>query len=352
MCQARLPNLACRLWLPLGLLAAIAPVPALAQRVQFPTMVEEESPFFRQPGAPATLGGTIQPANPNWDAYADPQVQAAPAAPQGGVIRSDGTVAEPYRLVQGIDFQYTWLAGDGGDDFGINDLELSASFAFPFLYNASPAVVTPGFAVHYWSGPDSPDLPPRVYDAYLDVGWRPVINQWLSADLGARVGVYSDFEFFDDDSIRVMARGLAIFGFSATLQIAAGVVFIDRNDIKLLPAGGVIWTPNEDVRFDIVFPTPKAAQRLWTLGNNDLWWYVAGEFGGGAWTILRADGAEDSIDYNDLRISLGLEMIGLRGKRGYLEVGYVWDREIEYFKTNTPTFKPDDTVMLRAGIHY
>ena len=43
------------------------------------------------------------------------------------------------------------------------------------------------------------------------------------------------------------------------------------------------------------------------MGNQDLWWYVGGEYGGGAWTVEREGDFSDRIDINDIRVMLGLE---------------------------------------------
>ncbi len=84
----------------------------------------------------------------------------------------------------------------------------------------------------------------------------------------------------------------------------------------------------------------------------ELWWYVGGEYGGGAWTVERVANASDAIDYNDIRVILGLEWILQRGLRGHFEVAYVFDREIIFVGGPPANFKPDDTVMLRGGITY
>ena len=74
------------------------------------------------------------------------------------------------------------------------------------FYNIeTPLLVTPGFAFNWLNGPLSdpadvprgPDLPPRLYDAYLDFAWYPRVNQWLGAELGVRTGVWSDFDHVD-----------------------------------------------------------------------------------------------------------------------------------------------------------
>ena len=107
-----------------------------------------------------------------------------------------------------------------------------------------------------------------------------------------------------------MGRGLGVITLTPTVQIAAGVVYIDRVQIKLLPAGGIIWTPNPDARYEILFPNPKLARRWTTIGNTDVWLYATGEYGGGSWTIQRI-GFTDQADYNDIRVGGGIEGVRL-----------------------------------------
>ena len=273
---------------------------------------------------------------------------------------SDGNGVKYQRFLQNIGFEHTWLADltDEEKKFAVNKTEVWSTFAIPIFFNTeTPLRVTPGFAAHFLEGPvtlppKNADLPSRLFDAYLDGAWEPKVNEWLSGDLGLRVGVYSDFRHVTSNSVRFMGRGLGVLQFTPTIRVAAGVWYLDRNNVKLLPAGGVIWTPNADTNFRMLFPNPKLSHRFKTMGTTEWWWYFAGEYGGGAWTVRRA-GGNDRIDYNDIRASFGLEWIGQRGVRGHIEIGYVWDREIIFVDTNSPRdFKPDDTVMLRAGIDY
>ena len=178
-------------------------------------------------------------------------------------------------------------------------MELSVTFAFPMFYNSqTPLLVTPGFAVHYWEGPlsvqplaptDPPpaDLPPRTYDAYLDAAWNPQITAWFGGELDFRIGVYSDFYRVASDSIRFTGKGMAVLTFSPSVKVKAGVWYLDRNVVKILPAGGICWTPNPDVYFNILFPNPKIGKRLTTWGNTDWWIYASGDYGGGKWAIRR-----------------------------------------------------------------
>ena len=376
------------------------------QRVQFPTMVEDPG----MAGSAATPWTSAQPVSPpgGFDPYAVPMAQpslstpapafqpppsyttpapyaaptaapynpyapspyspapygAQPYSPTPGALYPEGvqmpqsnfSFGEPLRFMQAARLRWTWLAPIGNTDnfLGVNDVETNASFQVPMFSTASPLVLTPGFAIHFWEGPVTTPpanlgaLPPNTYDAYLDGGWYPTITPWLSAQVGVRVGVYTDFNTFTTQSIRYMGRGLGVITFTPTLQFALGVVYIDRVVVKLLPAGGLIWTPNPDARYEILFPNPKLARRLTTRGNTDIWIYANGEYGGGSWTADQADG---QFDYNDIRFGGGIETFGMRGLHAYFEVAYAFDRELVY-RSGTPTFNAADTVMLRAGISY
>ncbi len=164
--------------------------------------------------------------------------------------------------------------------------------------------------------------------------------------------MYSEFQTLTSDSLRLQGLGLGTVRLTPTLMAKLGVVYLDRNDIKILPAGGLLWTPTPQVRFDIFFPQPKLAAYLTTLGQFEVWGYVAGEYGGGAWTIERTDGTTDRIDINDVRVSAGIEWTGPRGFTGFIEAGYVFEREVVYVVTPSDSFHPDDSFMLRAGIAF
>ena len=411
----------CILSLGIALIAMLSALPAAAQRISPPSMVQPSVPsrfvqnppatfspntappnYNLQPGGttiynqpatppnynynpppvvgspPAAFQGTVAPV-PGFDPYTtDPsaaggmQYQTPPPGgyyqppsvlfPESGPYTPGGEVAgQPaggiHRLFKELRFEYTWLAGDGQGALNMNTLELSTTAQFPFFYQQAPLEVMPGFAVNYISTPGDgldPHLPPRIYDAYLDTAWRPQVTNFLSVDLGFRIGVYSDFAHTTTESIRYMGRGLGILCFSPTLQLALGAVYLDRRPIDLLPAGGVIWTPNEDTRFEILFPAPKLAKRLSTIGTTEWWGYLAGEYGGGQWTVELQNPVlgSDTVDMNDIRAMLGVEWRSFSGAKGWIEAGYVFDREVSFQSNTNLTFKPRDTFMLRSGIAY
>jgi hypothetical protein len=142
-----------------------------------------------------------------------------------------------------------------------------------------------------------------------------------------------------------------VISVSPQLDVLVGVVYLDRLRVQILPAGGFHYRPNDLWDMYIVFPNPKLRRRFRSLGNTDWWWYVAGEYGGGSWTVNRA-GLDDRIDYNDIRFVTGFEWELPNKLRGHVEVGYVFDREILFESGMPEEATPDDTYMVRAGIDF
>ena len=57
-------------------------------------------------------------------------------------------------------------------------------------------------------------------------------------------------------------------------------------------------------------------------------------------------------DINDIRVFGGFEwnfMRGVRDVKSFIELGYVWDRQIVYTINQAFNYKPNDTMMIRAG---
>ncbi len=334
----------------------------------YPSSTFTPPPNYGTTTAPALTDPLQQPA-PTWDPYATPTNTPSALLPQDPYFQSALPaipVASMQKFLQHVDLDYHWFAGHNGqtrhEELGINDLELSATFAVPMFFNSeTPLLVTPGFAVHYWEGPlstpqDPVDLPARTYDAYLDTAWNPQITPWLGGELNFRIGVYSDFTNVTTEALRYMGKGMFVMTLSPSIKLKAGVWYLDRNVVKILPAGGVCWTPNNDIYFNILFPNPKIAKRLTTWGNTDWWVYLSGDYGGGTWQIQRNNPYINpfltTFDYNDIRVALGLEFNTLRQLHGMFEIGGAFSREVIYQNGLPRGYYPNNTVFLRAGLAY
>ncbi len=280
---------------------------------------------------------------------------------------SEGTIiGAPVRLIQGPRVRHAWLAGTKGRELGIHETDVSVALTYPnFLFSDRPIYVVPSFSLYLFDGPRPenfdgamPDLPGQTYGAFIDSLWQPDINGIVGFDLGARVGVFSDFDTLNKNSLRTLGQGLVRLRLTPTMTLKGGAIYVDRADIKLIPAGGILWEPNPQARFDLYFPQPKVSQYVTTIGNQDLWWYIGGEFGGGTWTIERAvDGGSDKVDVNDIRVLVGMEFGPpewfREGRRlGFIEAGWVTERRLIYVRRPEDNVHLKDTFMLRAGIGY
>ncbi len=391
-------------------LAPIAPTTPPASTLQAPTY----DPYSTQPGAsfgvpplltspppPSSSFGTPPPAYSQPYSLPSPGAQPYGAPPTAGFgttsppalfpfgLQGPGQPATgfptsgPLKFLQNIHLTDDFLFGDSASpgDMRINDTFATTTIAFPnFLWTGQPWFLSPGFGYHAWSGPFGtwpdaggvaqffPQLPPDAYSAFLDIGWRSSPDRAFGAELGGRIGVYTDFDTVDSEAIRPMGLALLRYNLTPTMALKAGVSYINRADIKLLPAGGITWTPNPKRKWDIFFPQPKLSQYLTTLGTRDLWWYVAGEYGGGVWSVDLAypdlDTADTTdfatartlMDINDIRVTIGFELgspanssVGQKGL--FFEVGYVWNREM-VLVVPVQTYSLNDTWMLRGGFTF
>lgn len=307
-----------------------------------------------------------------------PQFGPAPGFPQSPPVGYPGGASQqgwgpagafanptpgPYlRLFQNFRLINTFLyGGNNGRDLEMHELELATTLNYPnFLYTGQPLQVSPGFIIHWLRGPvtdaaagRTADLPPRVYSAYVDFAAISDTTKLIGAEGNFRVGVYSDFSTLTVDSVRFTGTGLGWYRVSPSVILKGGVKYLDRNDVKILPAFGVFWTPNPDVNLELYFPKPKLSQRFTTLGNTDVWGYIGGEYGGGSWTVQRLGGASDQVDINDLRVYIGAETKGENALlHGFAEIGYVFDRELIYKRNPQDNLKLRDTFMLRGGAIY
>ncbi len=257
--------------------------------------------------------------------------------------------------------QHGWIrGGDGVRSLDMNETDVALTFAFPqFLHSSQPLYLTPAFGLTLLSGPNSStgaDLPGQVYSGTLTADWQSDPNQMFSIDLGLTVGMYSDFDTSISDSFRVLGRGLGHFRLTPFTTLKGGVHVISRNRYSVLPAVGLLYTPDPFTRYDLFFPEPKLSHYTTTLGTQDIWCYIAGEYGGGSWTVQRESGVQEQVDINDIRVMLGFEwgrsdLIRNGQRTGFAEFGVVFDREL-FYKSRNVNIDLHETFMFRLGLGY
>jgi len=257
---------------------------------------------------------------------------------------------------QKLIFANTYLPRWGDAGFGINELELSAFFALPCPKVTSPLLIIPGFAVQYLDGPRGVDLPPRIYAAYTEFRWMSQVRPRLGVELSITPGVFTDFEQDAGKAFRMPGHAAAAWTWNDTTKIVFGAAYLDRPDIEVIPIGGAIWKPYEDAEFEILFPHPKLAHRVYWFGQygHDVqdWLYLAAEFASEAWTLSHADGSIDEAVLRDYRLILGMERRVIGGLDARIELAYAFGREIRFFRSDQMNFDPNDTVMVRLKLLY
>lgn len=248
------------------------------------------------------------------------------------------------------DLAITWNAGSG-DTLGIVDFDYRA------IPSAKPkgsfAVgLSPGFGAHVLNGPQSTDLPGTLYDVSIDVQGMWVWNPKWTLYFGVSPSLYTDFHNTSSEAFRLPARILAFWNYSETLQLAFGAVYFDRQDVSWLPAAGLIYTPNERAKLELLFPKPRILRRVHASEDREGWVYLGGEFAGGSYAIERSSGLDDIATYSALRLLVGYERKRLRGGPVQrFEAGYVFNRTLRY-ASGIGDYDLGGTAMLRVGVGF
>ncbi len=263
--------------------------------------------------------------------------------------------AKPGPLQQAI-FTLTELPRLGSEGLGLLALDTSLTIGMRAPTVDSPLLLTPGFGTTFIdevSGPMDPGLPSQFYESWLQARWLSKIGERFGVDLAVAPGWYSDFVNDSAQAFRITGHGFGAWEAREDLRVVAGVIYLDRYDVNILPAGGLLWTPADDRRFELIFPRPRLAWRGKETERAAQWLYLAGEFGGNQWAVRRDSGADDVVVYHDYRLLFGWERrpadLGVNWR---VETGWVTGRLVEYYITDTADYRPSDTFLVRGGVWY
>jgi len=282
-------------------------------------------------------------------------VPSTPIAPGQGPLFDDlGSEWDEQRRSPADRFWYArsistaWLPKNGGDGFGTTDIPIATSFA-PVWFDDLPALlITPGFGFHFWQAPDALELPSTVFDAYVDIAWRTPVTERFGFGFGLTPGVYGDYRQSSPKAFQLTGWGLVDYKLTNTWTVVAGAAVVRQLDMRVLPVGGLIWTPNADNRLELLVPRSRYVRKVRSFdGGGGAWLYSAFQFGGGSWAVTLPDDTTALVTISDLRAILGLEWFRSRSVAGVAEVGYVFARTIS--ANRVPEFNPNDTIMLSAG---
>ena len=258
---------------------------------------------------------------------------------------------------------FTQVVGGG---FDTSQFDLRSTHG---LRGVPPFVtVTPGVNLLLADGPQTPpatvwwqadrfaepDLPGALWAVDVELmAFMPLSKKW-STQVAVAPGVFSDFENLSGDAFRIPGRALAIYRKSPRATFTVGAVFLDRDDVRWVPAVGGIFKPTDRTTLELVLPRPRVVRQLWgdSPGAGGFG-YVAGEYGGASWAVRRTAETgrrrDDVATLSDFRLLAGFEL-KRDGRTGWLaETGWVFDRGLE-FKSGRGDADFDDAWLFRLGI--
>lgn len=246
----------------------------------------------------------------------------------------------------------SWLGPSNDDSLGMSQLEASAQVSLPLGSMEHIVAVTPSFRVDMLDAPAGLDVPDDLYNVGASIFYKRPLNDRWGLNLLTAPSVRSDFDA-TENSVRVFGMAMLTWDWiPEKLLVSMGAVYLDRNDLSLLPAVGFRWTPGPRWQFDLRFPQPKISYRIAKDGcRSEKWIYLVGALGGNTWAVRRADGRSDELTIRDYRLMFGLEHIVEGGGGVFGEVGVAFGRELEY-ESDKQEVPFDSAFVVRAGIAY
>jgi hypothetical protein len=241
-----------------------------------------------------------------------------------------------------------WLPASGSRGFGIGDFDVNHAWLLGYG-DGPPLNLTPGLGMHTWAGPRELNLPARVYDVYLDLAWRPLEVERGGLSVGATPGFYGDFTRLDSRTFQLTGWLLGNYRWSSDWSVLGGVAYVRQLRSHLLPIGGLVWMPRDDLRLELLVPKPRLVRRYESDAGGAKFWYLAGQLGGGGWAVADTPQTNVLVTYNDLRLLVGWESLRISGWQWNLEAGYVFARHIAIDGNVAASPTPTALVQFSAG---
>jgi hypothetical protein len=356
-----------------------APVVVRAQDSPFyggggtpPTYTPPGSVVTPQPGSPGMtdpfLGGGIQPYNPSMgDPFSGGGAAPAPygynpfapPAAAGYTFGLNGPQPFRYGWESRYDFGYMPSTGTSSPDvgdFGIFEFDVEKELATP-LGSGYTFSIAPQFGFRAWEGPlgalvGNAGLPGQAYR--LGLGLKLLTPNWgpWQFEVGFNPAIATDFDDVSSDAWLFDGHAVAFYRTSPQFMWAIGAAYWDRVDNIILPYAGVVWTPNDYWEFRLLFPKPRITWFAGAPMGVPTWLYVAGEYHVEAYEV-NVDPINQStrVQIEDIRV-LGGARAEFGAVTGFLEAGWVFNRDVDFDAGFGTDFEIDNGFIARAGFRY
>jgi hypothetical protein len=186
---------------------------------------------------------------------------------------------------------------------------------------------------------------------------------------GAAVGIFSDFndvaaaQDADCDPVLALARSSLMYRASDALTIVLGVMYAQVRSPSWLPSAGVIWTPSQRTRLELLFPRTRVFYRL----TDRLGIYGIFQFANALYSIQRSYAAPawflyglptaysyyntySYLEYEDYRLGIGLDWTAFGRVALNAEAGVALGRSINFSANSGENLDP--SIYLRTGFRF
>jgi hypothetical protein len=276
--------------------------------------------------------------------------------PNGSTVLSGVNGPQPYRFGFTPKMDYTYLAPAGAQSPG-NGRFSSNEFNFELAHvqQVGPGWIftnTPQAGIRLWDGPGTPDLPGSVYR----LGWdftlaTPIVGLW-SMQVDFNPSINTDFNSsLGREGVNLDGNAMLFYRASPQWMLVLGAGYWDRVDKIILPYAGVVWNPNDLWELRLLFPKSRISYFVGNINGGSHWLYATGEYHVESYQIDQPGvSAHQQVQFQDWRVAVGLRSDHVTYDK-FIEVGAVFGRNVD-FKTITPGFNLNDTLMLRAGVRF
>lgn len=237
-----------------------------------------------------------------------------------------------------------WLIPVNG--FGLTDVELSTVDHRPRFTDHTLWDLSIPFGVHFVTERGL-GLPPELYDIQIEGRWVQPIGEQFGFDVSVIPGFFTDFDSSQNNGFRVSGHLIGTYRYSDDLQLALGAMYLGRQDVPILPAGGLVWNIRPETQLELLMPNPRITQKVSTAQGNPQLVYAGFElFGGNSWAVSHFNTTQDTVTYRDFRFVVGCECGKPGSLRDTLEIGYAFARTVE-FKNSPEIQHPGGTLLLQ-----
>jgi hypothetical protein len=171
----------------------------------------------------------------------------------------------------------------------------------------------------------------------------------IGAFIQVKPGFYteSDFNSASFDAPITLGRIFILQPDKLYVFVGANASFL-RGQFPVIPLAGIIWLPNDRLRFLALLPEPRI---IYSPGNKwDFW--VGGQLTGGSFRTDRDDTivphklSNAQVDYSDYRVGGGIIYSPSDAIMFDLGAGYSLQRKFDFYRAGM-TFKTDGAPYLR-----